>query len=302
MNRHLPLIVLLAAVVSSVSTADPNEPMKSTDSPVVVIGNIFVPGILQVTHGQDDGYLYMIGGPLLLGGAGLLTDHAMNGDDPSRLSELGVGLGAQEAGTSLASFSYYAYERDFLHWGTYGSLRHESYLDLLIAPYRLENPVSPEILPVLGLTVVPFLTYDHLMAISSYFSRSSVSFFGAQVTPSLGLVLESAYSLLVNLFVAVGEETLFRGFLLDRIGSVPSAVTFGLVHLGNAFAGVYAANENPYIDASIQSLGALSFGLYADFLIANDNGSLQKPIAYHYWNNVMSYVLGYLAGAGLGGP
>lgn len=50
------------------------------------------------------------------------------------------------------------------------------------------------------------------------------------------------------------------------------------------------------------SVFAFSFGIYANILTENDGDKLRKPITIHYWNNVFSMVLGYLAGEGVGGP
>lgn len=107
----------------------------------------------------------------------------------------------------------------------------------------------------------------------------------------------------VALLLAAAEELVFRGIVLDSWGPWASAISFGALHLGNVFISlsptVTALSDRQIAAVVQQSAFALSFGIYANILTENDGNRLGKPIAVHYWNNVVSMVLGYLAGDGV---
>ncbi len=309
MNRTGFAVTILVLTLSTLPAgAESESPQITPPDAGVRFGNIFLPGLLQTANGQTEGYWYMAGGPLMIAGTGLEIDYALNAGDPGRQWELGVGLPAAEIGVALEAYSLYAFERDFRNQYAAPEDRkpREPLLDLLFAPFDPSNLFDPGVISVLGLLVVPSFTYDGVVAMGDYFNRPTVSFFGATVSPGAGLALETAFALVLNLFVATAEEVLFRGIVLDTSGPWASALTFGALHLGNVFIsltpGVTALSPRQIAGVVQQSVFALSFGVYANILTENDGDRLGKPIAVHYWNNVFSMVLGYLAGEGVGGP
>lgn len=263
-------------------------------------GNIFLPGMLQVSLGDPSGYAYMIGGPLAWGGQYLLFDY-LNSKNPSgRDWERGLGEAASTIGMSTIGYSYFSWERQVTNARTTPSLRRpdESYLTLLAAPYRGDNLFRWDTLGLVGLETAASYSPSDWTAMYGYFSKPRVDFFGARVAPFAGLGLVSAFSLSVNLFVAVGEESLFRGFGNDAFGVVPTSILFGLAHLSNGFIYSQEKIDHPWLTAGLQAAFAGLFGFYASYVDAQDGYSLQRSISLHYWNNVVAMILGYLASGG----
>lgn len=292
-----------AALVPAVADAQVQRPDIGT-----ALGNIVLPGLLQVTDGQPEGYWYMAGGPLLIAGTVLQTDYILNEGDTTRLWELGLSLPLAEIGGSLSVYSDFAFERDYTNQFADPDRRkpRESYGSLLFAPFLPENFLDLRVLPVVGLLAVPGFTYDSVKAMAGYFLRPSVSFFGLTTTPAAGLALEAVFALSVNLFVATAEEELFRGILLDRWGPAASAIGFGAIHLGNILVTVTpslpALSQEQVAGVLQQSAFALCFGVYANVLSDQDGGRLRKTVSLHYWNNVIAMIAGYMEGDGFGGP
>jgi membrane protease YdiL (CAAX protease family) len=298
------LFLLLQAACAAAQDRASAQPTIEFPSMPLRLGNLFLPGLLQTANGQPEGYGYMAGGPLAWGGTALLADYLLSGSDPSKLWEFGTGFSAEEIGASLIGYSEYAFLRDYRNERVDPALRRprEGYLELLSAPFVPENLFNIRVLPVLGLMVLPSLSGGSLSAMGQYFTRPSVSFFGARVTPAAGCALEGLFAVVVNLFVATAEELLFRGVLLDEAGPTLSAVTFGALHLTNAFSGLFAGSANPTEEAALQSASATAFGFYANSLTIDDGYRLDRSIALHYWNNVIAMELNYLSGSGIGGP
>jgi membrane protease YdiL (CAAX protease family) len=300
MTGGLPGALAGAAIVLAIAVSPAAaEDVRQVD-PGTALGNIVLPGLVQVVNGQVEGYAYMAGGPLLIVGTALQVDYVLHQDDPARLWELGLSLPLAEAGGSLSFYSDFAFERDLAR------KPRESYGSLLAAPFLPENLFDPRVLAVIGLLSVPAFTYDGVRAMGSYFGRPSVSFFGLTTTPAAGLALEALFALGVNLFVATAEEEVFRGVILDRFGPAVSAIGFGAVHLGNILVTVSpslpALSEPQVAGVLQQSAFALCFGVYADMLSADDGNRLRKPVTLHYWNNVVAMIVGYMQGDGFGGP
>ena len=307
-TRKAILIIALIGLAGQRVLAQTEDAELKPPDLGILIGNTLLPGLLQTTNGEPEGYAYMVGGPLYLVGVTLQVDYLFNQADPNRQWELGTSLPLSEIGLSLESYSLYAFERDLNNRkpGVAAPKPREPYLSLLLAPYNPSNLFDPAVISVLGLVTIPSFTYDAINTMGSYFARSSVSFFGLQVSPVAGLCLESAFSLAINLFIASAEELIFRGVVLDRLGPTVSAISFGAFHLGNIFI-AFSPSTTPFSASQLEAVGqqaafALCFGVYANILTTENDYSLQKPITIHYWNNVFSMSVSYLEGNGIGGP
>lgn len=263
-------------------------------------GNILLPGMLQVSLGDPSGYAYMIGGPLAWGGQYLLFDYLNSKNPAGRDWERGLGEAASTIGMSAIGYSYFAWERQVTNSRIASSLRRpeESYLTLLTAPYRAANVLRWDTLGLVGLETAASYSPSDWAAMYSYFSKPRVDFFGARVSPLAGLALVSSFSLSVNLFVAVGEESLFRGFGNDAFGVIASSILFGLSHLSNGFIYSQEKTAHPWLTAGVQAAFAGIFGFYASYVNAQDGYSLQRSISLHYWNNVAAMILDYLSSGG----
>lgn len=263
-------------------------------------GNLVLPGLLQTTAGNPGGYPLMIGGPLAWGGQYLLYDYLRSGNPTGRDWERGVGEATSTIGLSTIGYSYFSWERSITNGRVVASFQRpdESYLTLLSAPYRGENVFRWDTLGLVGFEALASYGPSDWTNMYDYFSKQHVDFFGAQVSPLAGLAFVSAFSLGINLFVAVGEETLFRGFGNDVYGVVPTSIAFGLSHLANGFVYAQEKDDHPWLKAILQSTFAGLFGFYASYVDAQDGHSLQRSVALHYWNNVAAMILDYLASGG----
>lgn len=259
-------------------------------------GNILLPGLLQTTNGDPSGYYLMAGGPLTWGGQYLLYDYLQSSSPSGREWERGVGEIASTIGFSTIGYSYYAWERNATNARVLPVDQRpvEPFLSLLAAPYRSSNFLRWDTLGLVAFETVASYAPKDWAAMYDYFSQPSVDFFGAQVSPAAGLALISAFSLGMNLFVAVGEETMYRGFGNDLAGVVPSSIVFGLAHLANGFLYSQEKQSYPWLTAVLQSSFATLFGFYASYVNGQDGYSLDHSVTLHYWNNVVAMILDYL--------
>jgi len=263
-------------------------------------GNLLLPGLLQTSNGQTEGYYYMVGGPLTWGGQYLLYDYLRSPSPSQREWERGLGEIASTIGFSTMGYSYLSWERGLTNSrvGSAESRPVESYLTLLAAPYRGANALRWDTLGLVGFETMASYTPSDWAAMYDFFSKPDVDFFGARVRPLAGLAFVSLFSLGINLFAAVGEETFFRGFANDAYGVVPASIGFGLAHLANGFIYSQEKENYPWLTAILQSTFAGLFGFYASYVNGQDGYSLQRSVALHYWNNVAAIILDYLATGG----
>ncbi|MDR0990769.1 MAG: CPBP family intramembrane metalloprotease [Propionibacteriaceae bacterium] len=88
---------------------------------------------------------------------------------------------------------------------------------------------------------------------------------------------------------ALGEEVLFRGYLIQALGLLSPRPWFPIVGSALLFA-ILHGTQNPWLFAS-----RFAFGLLAGALVWR-TGGLEAGIAAHIMNNVVAYVLALLTG------
>ncbi|MBU8912552.1 MAG: CPBP family intramembrane metalloprotease [Spirochaetales bacterium] len=159
----------------------------------------------------------------------------------------------------------------------------------LAAPWQPRNLLNLEILPVFALSVLPDVARLNRTDIADYFSRESVPFLGADLSPAAGLALAAGSAILIANANAVWEEIAYRGVQLQTRGIVGSSVSFGLVHLPNALVPNVSIQDTLW-----QATFATMFGLYAASVTERNAYDFRKAIAWHFWNNVVAFTLGYL--------
>ncbi len=159
----------------------------------------------------------------------------------------------------------------------------------LAAPWQPRNLLNLEILPVFALSVLPDVARLDRTDIADYFSRESVPFLGADLSPAAGLALAAGSAILIANANAIWEEIAYRGVQLQTRGIVGSSVRFGLVHLPNAVVPNVSVQDTLW-----QATFATMFGLYAASVTEHNAYDFRKAIAWHFWNNVVAFTLGYL--------
>lgn len=126
----------------------------------------------------------------------------------------------------------------------------------------------------------------------------AVVVFGGQVTvmglsggvgwqPQPGFVAFLVVILLTAPVQAVAEEVLFRGYLLQALGSMVARPWFGVVASALLFALFHGVQNVPLF------LSRFAFGLLFGFLVLR-TGGLEAAIAAHVVNNVFAFTLAAL--------
>jgi membrane protease YdiL (CAAX protease family) len=123
-----------------------------------------------------------------------------------------------------------------------------------------------------------------------YFRRGRVEFLGYPVTPLTGFGLEVLLAGVLVTANAVWEELSYRGLGLQVNGTVYSSLSFGFAHLTNMLVPGVTVE-----DTVLQTLFATAFGFYAADRVQRREDGLERMIALHFWNNLLSLVLSYLA-------
>ena len=128
-----------------------------------------------------------------------------------------------------------------------------------------------------------------LQAVGDFFSRDTVPFFGAELHPAMGLALRIVSAAAFVTANAAWEEILYRGLFLETSSVLYSSLSFGLAHLPNMLAPGVGIGQT-----LLQTLFATAFGFYTADRVIQRSYRLERMVSLHYWNNVLSMVLGYL--------
>lgn len=195
---------------------------------------------------------------------------------------------------NLASYNIYAAYRDARIYngqeGYYYGMPTDSLADLALAPFRWSVIKKPEVWGgLLGAlaTAVTIVTLTSDDAPQHHMSLST----------------EDSIFPLAAFPVAIGEESLFRGFLqsalydsLSPAGSIiVSSLAFGAAHIPNAFL-LEKEERKSYYSTAIPMITA--FGGYFGYLTYK-NQSLQESTAIHAWYDFILFAGAYAATAKL---
>lgn len=304
----------LAADGSAGAPAPTDYQLTSRD----ILLNTLLPGYAQIKLGRTiDGAIYLSSLPLTIAGIALQTHYlakVMTDDGLERsytdedgrwyvyyldgLNErpdkweffLGTILGLY--GTLLSTHSQYDVQQHLVARAPTDAPAAAEPISLahaLAAPWQPRNLFNLDILPVFALSVLPDVAGIDRTDFADYFARESVPFLGADVSPAAGLALAAGSAILIANANAVWEEISYRGLQLQNRGVVGSSVRFGLVHLPNALMPNVSVQDTLW-----QATFATMFGLYAASVTERNGYDFRKAIAWHFWNNVLAFTLGYL--------
>lgn len=314
--RKRALLVVAAAAVACLPIHAEEQP----DYRTLILRNALLPGTAQLALGDTaEGIVYLAALPLQLVGLGLVTwqliettqdaeiglfqeegrTYFIREADPSRSAReqwlYYGGMTLSLYGNLLAAYSQYAAYRDYVdRWGDpWGALPvrsgRESLPLLLASPWLPRNALSADVLAGLALTAAGSLGGGDFARIGEFFRRETVPFMGSTVTPAAGLGLRLATAILLVTANSLSEEILFRGIWLEQAGETASSLTFGLAHLSNALLPGTAIE-----DTLLQTAFATGFGFYAARSTVSHGYNLERMAAFHFWNNVLAFTLGYL--------
>lgn len=108
--------------------------------------------------------------------------------------------------------------------------------------------------------------------------------------PQPGLAPFLVLIVLVTPFQALAEELMFRGYLMQAIGSLSANPWPGVIGSALLFA-LFHGSQNPQL-----FLSRFAFGMVAGWLVVR-TGGLEAAVAAHVTNNVFSFLLAGLTGS-----
>ncbi|MBT3273247.1 MAG: CPBP family intramembrane metalloprotease [Spirochaetales bacterium] len=318
MKRAVFSLLLIIALCGSVfaETSSENPP----DYARMMVLNALLPGTAQRILGKlDEAKIFYASLPISIAGISLLAAAAgfssgeaaldlgsengrtylfsYTGEESSAAEILMYGgMILNLYGNLLSAYSSYAAHRDYVD--TYDDPFHPEALttgrirlsEAVVAPFKRENVLSLDVLPMLGLMTLSGLSVDDWKAVGGYFRRDQVDLFGLTVSPAAGLGAQLGIAALMTTATAVWEELLYRGVSLEVNGPVYSSVTFGLAHLPNMLVPGVSIE-----DTLLQTFFAGAFGFYAADRVVQKGYHLERMITLHFWNNILGIILKFMS-------
>jgi CAAX amino terminal protease family. len=275
-------ILLGLLAISAALPASAQQSGRETFSIDTALLDVIVPGSAQLSEGKSEGYWYLGGTAAQIGSYFLNPKYSPD----ATVANL-AGFFLNTYGSSAMGYSLYAYLADCGKLNS--TMERESYGDLLLAPYALSNLESVYVLPIVGLTTLNMayllLSSDTgAQRIADWYSSGSVDFWGMTMNPYLATTLYLSLHAVCMAGVAVGEETLFRGILLNEMGETGSSIVFGASHLTNI--ALQKIDRRSITTVLLQSAFATCFGFLQSERVKDNGGSLSEAVALHYWWNV----------------
>lgn len=278
----LALIVLEALPVRAFAVLDPAA---------VGWGNLFVPGLGATLRGYPKAGLTEAGLELgtYFGGTygvreGELTiDGSVKIPNSKNLLAPVVGQSLQEFGLKYHFYNtFYHYQQSVLaakDTDRERTIRQPIYQgnwkDMLLAPFSLQNLSSPWVYSLIALSS-GFLIYNYqhtaVKGLNFRISAENEAMYGAQqmaVIPLTG---------------AIGEEPLFRGFVMREMRSYTDSSVAAILIESTMFMLAHPAD--------LRASGFAS-GIYFGMMTNYYNGNLEPAIAAHFWVNVVSGLITY---------
>ncbi len=313
-------VLLFLLVPSYVFCSDEESEEKHPSYQELMLKNSLVPGLgMSMLGNKEEARVYYAALPLSLAGVGLLTAGVILNNntivtemeyrdggtvlldfrsEPAPAAKLLLAGGTLLSlyGNLLAVYSSYAVHSDYVtRYGAPAAFAGPvpgriSMGEVLSAPYIPKNVFNVDVLPILGLSTLTGFSVDDYDSMSRFFRREQVQFFGFPVTPLAGLGLQILFACGFVTANAAWEELAYRGLDLQVRGTFYSSFSFGFAHLTNMLL------PGTSVEGTLlQTLFATAFGFYAADRVQRAEDGLKRMIALHFWNNLLSMVLGYLA-------
>ncbi len=264
----------------------------------VAVAAALLPGLGHLMQGEQALGLGILGGTAGLVAGGL----ALGG--PRALLPGEDGFLLMEGANALWLWSVWdAYQRARLQRARAGpgdSFPYQTPGELLSAPFQPEVLARPTLLlpllAVLGMAVAGLPLSDS----GSLFAQDRVPVLGRSTAPGWALVANGAAFGVLSMEAAVGEEAVFRGFLLHGMtdpaapagGIALQALLFGLLHVPNPFLYQDGADVEDGLKA-----GALTgvLGAHLGYLTWDARGDLRPAVAFHFWYDLLLLGFSYVS-------
>ncbi|NMC67912.1 MAG: CPBP family intramembrane metalloprotease [Spirochaetales bacterium] len=219
--------------------------------------------------------------------------------DRRKLAKIGIynNNWREEAFGNSSFISYFPYEK-LAKWEP------QSFFDLVIAPISKKGLSDALLFPIIpaGL-IAPFL--QQLLAGNNFeqsIFATGKAFIGMHELPILlGVPIMAVFLYALCSFVAIGEESLFRGFIYEELGSsynewvakISDMLIFPLFHVPSEIE-FYQQNPEYFLNYFIRR-SILTF--YIDLMY--DRGGLLRSVAFHFWVDFTQLLAFYLIYGGV---
>lgn len=148
--------------------------------------------------------------------------------------------------------------------------------DMLAAPFSWKNIRSP--------WVYPLILASGAYMLHSY-KTTSIQRFNFRTSASNEALYGASQISIIPVTGAIGEEPLFRGFVMREMQSYTKSNIAALVIQSSLFTLIHPA--------SMRASGFAS-GIYFGMMTNHFDGNIEPAIAAHFWVNVLDGVISYL--------
>ena len=264
---------------------------KEVSAPLVGWGNFFVPGLGATLEGNplqglqeaatEIGLFY--GGTFGVKEGNFSIDGSVNVPHTNSLKKPVLGQIMQEIGLKYHFYNtFYHYQQAVMNSSnTRGidsiqPIYKGSFNDIMKAPFRWNNLSSAWVWPLVAVTS-GYLVY-------SYHSYGVTQYKNLHISPVDESLYGVAQGIVIPLGGLMGEETLFRGFIMREMRAYTNSSLLALLLESAAFTALHPQDLR---------LSAFASGIYFGMMTNYYDGNLEPAIAAHFWVNVVSGVVSY---------
>jgi membrane protease YdiL (CAAX protease family) len=293
MKRFSLLVATLALLPFARALAEPTPPTeeRKVSAPLVGWGNLFVPGLGATIRGKpgtglleastEIGLYY--GGTFGVKEGNFGIDGSVNVPHSNHLGRPVLGQIMQELGLKYHFYNTFQHyqravlasakdrEIDKLQPIYKGDLK-----DIMTAPFQWKNVSSPWVWPVIAAST-GYLLY-------SYKTTGVTRFTNFHVSSADENLFGASQAIVIPIGGMMGEEPLFRGFMMREMRSYTNSAVAALILESAAFTALHPSD----LQASAFASGIL-FGLMTNHF----DGNIEPAIAAHFWVNVVSGLVTY---------
>jgi Type II CAAX prenyl endopeptidase Rce1-like len=292
--QRLLLLTLCLQLALPVTALAEEPPQTASDNPSPIWigwGNLLVPGLGATLRGRpllglqeaatEIGLYY--GGTFGVKEGNFGIDGAVNVPHTSRLTKPVLGQIMQEVGLKYHFYNtfhhYQIAARDYHQEREIDRIQplYQGELhDMFAAPFRFQNVVNYWSLPLIAASTA--------YLVHSYKTTAVIQYRNLHVTPGDETLFGLSQGIVIPIGGLVGEEPLFRGFMLREARAYTGSLPLALLLESAAFAAIHPNELRLSAFAS-----AAYFGLMTDHF----NGNIEPALAAHFWVNVASGVVTY---------
>lgn len=267
-------------------------PARAELSPAAVgWGNLFVPGLGATLRGKPGSGLAEAGIELgtYFGGTygvregNFSIDGSVRVPNRPSLTKPLIGQSLQEFGLKYHFYNtFYHYQQAALAAADTEAeksnpqpLYQGTWKDMLLAPFRLDNLSSPWVYGLIAASTA-YLIYDY--------QHTAVQRFNFRVSSGNEAFYGISQMAVIPVTGALGEEPLFRGFVMREMRSYTGSAVAALLIESGMFMLVHPADLK---------VSGFASGVYFGIMTNHFGGNIEPAIAAHFWVNVVDGLVSY---------